>query len=207
MALALNNLLINWYAIKQRTETKPKFIIIYMNNWREFAWNLLYRRQNGSIPWSIQDVSEKSISFHDLITRPFLVQMITNFKGALEYTHCISAGGKTPFLNELPGYEIKPSDGEALALEISGMLNTSSLPFFPVPLWPGGVAQDRILSMCQTEQTVYKQMSDVKLWLLHRKFWTHFRVNLCKKSSRSFKNVINKICLQNHIYTVHNIYA
>ena len=40
--------------------------------------------------------------------------------GAVEYTDCISAEGQdTP--NKCPGYNIKPSDSEALVLEIWGI--------------------------------------------------------------------------------------
>ena len=63
--------------------------------------------------------------------------------------------------NECAGYGIKQSDGEApVVLELWGMQSTSSLPD---PLRPGVVTPDRILSMGQIEQTVGKQMTDVKL--------------------------------------------
>ena len=42
-----------------------------------------------------------------------------------------------------------------------------SLPLLPGPLWPGEVVSDRILSMGQREQTVFKQMADAKLRLLY----------------------------------------
>ena len=78
-------------------------------------------------------------------------------------------------------YDIKLSDGEAQAQEIWGMY-TPSLPSIPGPLWPGVVALDRILSMGQIEQTVSKQMADVKLWLLYSNSWNHLIV--CKKELR-----------------------
>ena len=56
--------------------------------------------------------------------------------------------------NECPGYDIKQSDGEASALELSEMRSISSLPLLPGPLCPGVVAPDRVLSMGQIEQTV-----------------------------------------------------
>ena len=56
--------------------------------------------------------------------------------------------------------------------------------------------------MGQMEQPVYKQMTDVKLWLLYSNTWKYLTVG--KKSSGSFKNVIHKMCLQ-IIYMV-NIY-
>ena len=48
--------------------------------------------------------------------------------------------GKTPSPYEYPGYDIKPSDGEASALEIWGMWITTSLSLLPGPLWPRAVA-------------------------------------------------------------------
>ena len=66
--------------------------------------------------------------------------------GAVEYTDCTSAEGYPP--NECPAYDTKQSDGEVPAvLELWGMRNTSSLPSFPGPLWPGVVAPDRALSI------------------------------------------------------------
>ena len=49
--------------------------------------------------------------------------------------------------NNCPGYDIKPSDGEALALEIWGMWSIPSLPLLSCPLWLGVVAPDRVLLM------------------------------------------------------------
>ena len=56
-------------------------------------------------------------------------------------------------------------------LEIWRMLSTPSLPLLSGSLWPGVVAPDRVLSMGQKEQTLYKQMTDVKLWLLYSNTW------------------------------------
>ena len=54
--------------------------------------------------------------------------------------------------NECPGYDIKPSDGEAsVILEFWGMQTTSSLTSLPGPLCPGVVAPDRFLSTGQIE--------------------------------------------------------
>ena len=54
--------------------------------------------------------------------------------------------------NEYPGYESKPSDGEApVMLKVWGMQSTSLLLSLPGPFWPGVVAPDRILSMGQIE--------------------------------------------------------
>ena len=64
--------------------------------------------------------------------------------------------------NKCPEYDIKQSDCESPALDIWGMWSTPSLPLLPCPLWPGVVALDRVLSMGQIEQTLYKQMTDVE---------------------------------------------
>ena len=113
---------------------------------------------------------------------------------ALEYTNCISA--------ESPVYDIKPSDVKAAGLEIWEMWNTALTLLPPGPLWLGVVAPNRVLSMDQIEQTVCKQMIDVKLWLLEilGTIW------LCaKKSLCSFKYIIYKICLQTKY--IFNIYV
>ena len=75
--------------------------------------------------------------------------VIAQSAGAVEYTDCTSAGGKTPPPhNECPGYDTKQSDGEVPAvLELWGMQSTPLLPSLPGPLWPGVVAPDRALSM------------------------------------------------------------
>ena len=74
------------------------------------------------------------------------------------YIDCISAEGEdSP--NESPGYDYKPSDGETPALEIS-------LSLLPGPLWPRKVELDRVISIGQIEQTVCKQVNDVKLWYI-----------------------------------------
>ena len=79
-------------------------------------------------------------------------------------------------------YDIKLSYGKAPALEIWGMWCTLSLPLFPDSLCSGVVAPDKVLSMSQIEQTMCKQMTDVKLWLLYSNTWNHLTV--CKKELR-----------------------
>ena len=64
--------------------------------------------------------------------------------GAVEYTDCFSAKGKTPPPKECPRYDAKQSDSKVLAvLELWGMRSTPSLPSLPGPLWPGVVAPDK----------------------------------------------------------------
>ena len=49
-----------------------------------------------------------------------------------------------------PGYDTKQSDGKVpVMLELWGMQSTTPLPSLPVPLGPGVVAPDRVLSMGQ----------------------------------------------------------
>ena len=67
-----------------------------------------------------------------------------------------------------------------------------SVILLPGPLWPGVVAPERVLSMSQIEQTMYKQMTNVKLCLQYMKPFNSVQ----KKSSGLFKNVIYKMCLQ-----------
>ncbi len=69
---------------------------------------------------------------------------IAQSAGAVEYTDCFSAEGKTPPPNGCPVYDTKQSDGEIPAmLELWGMRSTPSLPSLPGPLWPGVVAPDK----------------------------------------------------------------
>ena len=47
--------------------------------------------------------------------------------------------------------------------------------------------------------TVFKQMTDIKLFVLHRNTWNH--LTICKEmSSGAFKNIINKLCIYKIIY-------
>ena len=66
--------------------------------------------------------------------------------GAVEYTDCISAEGQDPPRSKCPGYDIKPSDGEAL--------ENVEYPFIAITLkfmLTRVVAPDRILPMGQIE--------------------------------------------------------
>ena len=52
--------------------------------------------------------------------------------------------GKTPWINECPGYDTKQSDGEVPAmLELWGMRSAPLLPLLPGPQWPRVVAPDK----------------------------------------------------------------
>ena len=97
---------------------------------------------------------------------------------------------------ECPRNDIKQSDGEAPASEIWGMWSTPSLPLLPCPLWPGVLASDRVLYMSQIEQTMRKQMIDVKLWLLFNKTWNH--LTIYKKLLRFVKR-----CYIQNVFTIH----
>ena len=67
--------------------------------------------------------------------------------GAVEYTDCTSAEGKTP-PNKCPGHDTKQSDGEVqIMLGLWGIRSIPSLPLLSGPLWLGVVASYRALSM------------------------------------------------------------
>ena len=69
-----------------------------------------------------------------------------------------SGGGKTPHPpNESPRYDAKQFNGEALVMqELWGMQSTPLFQSLPGPLWPGVVAPDRVLSMCQMICFIFK---------------------------------------------------
>ena len=76
---------------------------------------------------------------------------LAHLAGAVEYTDCISAK-RQDSSNKCPGYDITQFDVEGpVMLELWGMSRTPLLPSLPGPLWPGGVAPDRVLSMGQIE--------------------------------------------------------
>ena len=52
-------------------------------------------------------------------------------------------------MNEFPGYNIKPFDGEARPLEIWEIWSTPSLPLQPGLLRPGVAVPDKVQSMSQ----------------------------------------------------------
>ena len=56
--------------------------------------------------------------------------------GAVEYTNCISEKRKDPVCNVCSGYDMKQSNGEASALDLSEMWSSRSLPLLPGSLWP-----------------------------------------------------------------------
>ena len=101
--------------------------------------------------------------------------------------------------------DIKQFDGKALALEIWGMWSTPSLLSLSGPLWPGVVAPNRVLSMCQIEQTVCKQMTDINLWLSYSNIWNH--VTVCKKKSQARLRMLSTKCVyESYIYIYLYIY-
>ena len=70
----------------------------------------------------------------------------------VEYTDCLYAEGNeapTP-INECPRYNTKKSNGKVqVILEFWGLQSTLSMPSFPVTLWLGVIAPDRVLFMDQ----------------------------------------------------------
>ena len=68
--------------------------------------------------------------------------------GAVEYTDCISAGGRKAPHHDYLRYDTKQSDGEVpVMLELLEMRSTPLFPLPPGPLWSGVVASDRVLSV------------------------------------------------------------
>ena len=84
---------------------------------------------------------------HETADERPLTSHLTQSTGAAEYTDCISAEGKdSP--NECPGYDTKPSDGEApVMLELWWIQSTPLLPSLPDPPRLGVVPPDWVLSM------------------------------------------------------------
>ena len=101
---------------------------------------------------------------------------------------------EVPTLNKCPRYGIKQPDGEAPALEIWGMWSTSLLPLLKGPFCPGVVVPDRVPFMDRIEQTLSKQMSVLKLWLLNSNTWNHLIVQ--KRAQARLRILPQKICLQ-----------
>ena len=99
--------------------------------------------------------------------------------------------------NEFIVYEIKLSDSEARTMEISGIWSTPSLHLLPVPLWSRVVEPDRVLIMGQMEQTVDKEMTNVKMWLLYNNNWNHLNMN--KKSQAHLRILIIKCVNKSYI--------
>ena len=78
-----------------------------------------------------------------------LCQQLALSAGSVEYSNCISSGGKTPPTSVLI-YDTKQSDGEApVMLEPLGMQSTSSLPLLLGPLGFVEVAPNKALPMGQ----------------------------------------------------------
>ena len=68
-------------------------------------------------------------------------ELLAQSAEAFEYTDCRRV---TLTSNKCPGYNIKPADGEAPALELWGIWSTRSLPLVPGPLLAGLVASNPI---------------------------------------------------------------
>ena len=93
-----------------------------------------------------------------------------------------------------PGYDTKQSDGEIpVVLEPRGMQNTPSMPSLPVPLWPGVVAIDKVLSMGQIElncvikrQQISSSYMDSSLHSGNSVVWMVSSCSLISKSSCLF---------------------
>ena len=115
--------------------------------------------------------------------------------GTVEYT--------TDCISECPGYNIKPPDGEAQALDFGGIWSTPALPLLSGLLWSWVAVPDRVLSMSQIEQTMCANKWLILNFDSYSNAWNYSTTQ--KKSSGSFKNVINKMSLQ--ITNIFNIYV
>ena len=83
---------------------------------------------------------------------------------------------------------------------------TASEKVEPGPFWPSVRAPDRALSMSQVEQTVRKQITDVKLWWLYSNTWNYLTV--CKKELRFTWKCYQQKVFTNYIYIyIFNIYV
>ena len=85
--------------------------------------------------------------------------------------------------NEYPDYDTKPSDSEALFLELWWMLNISPLSKLPRPFWSRDVVPDKVLSLDQIELfdhfTMCKQRINIKSnWYSRAITWNNLTV--CK---------------------------
>ena len=80
------------------------------------------------------------------------------------------------------------------------MWSTPSLPLLLGSLWPRVVAPDRVLSMGQMEQTVCKQMTDFKSWLLYNNTG-----NQCvQKSAQALLRMLSTKCVyKSHIFNIY----
>ena len=75
-----------------------------------------------------------------------------------------------------PGYDTKPSDGEAsVMLELWGMLSTPLLQSLSGSLWSGEVAPVRVLSIDQIELNYVITLN----WIVKNQLFLHFTV--CKQ--------------------------
>ena len=114
----------------------------------------------------------------------------------------INRGVRTP-PNEHPVYDNKQFDDEAPRMqELWGMQSISSLPLLPVPIWPGAVAPDRVLSVGKIEQTVSKQMTGVKLCLSYCNTWNHLTVSK-KRAQACLRMSSTKCVYKSHIYLIY----
>ena len=78
---------------------------------------------------------------------------------------------------------------------------TPLLPYLPGPLRPGVVAPDRTLSIAQIEQTMCKQMTYIKLWLLYSSTWNHLTVQ--KRAQACLKMLYTKRVNKSYAYLIY----
>ena len=117
-------------------------------NWRDLL--SLISQWNQSVTTCVKNVIEiKYIHTYIYIYIYIYTHTPAQSPGAVKYIDCISAEElNSP--NRCPGYDVKPSDGEAPVLELWGMWSTPSLLLLPCPLWtrvPAPMSQIELLDI------------------------------------------------------------
>ena len=73
------------------------------------------------------------------------------------------------------------------------------LPLLRGPLFPGMVAFDRVLSMCQIQETVCKLMTSVEVHLLHSNTRNHLTV---QRIAQALLRMLSTKCLKSYMYLI-----
>ena len=137
------------YAFFLKVNLIPIRILIDLLNTSRTRGNSTWRKKiSKSFFFFCQ--SQKKINFCSRVVSPFNKKLVCPVDLGCRIHRLLLCGGVKISLNEFPGYDTKQSDGEVPVMpELLGMRSTSLLPSLPVPLLPGVVALDRVLSMGQ----------------------------------------------------------
>ena len=112
----------------------------------------------------------------------------------------ITPRANTP-LNKYPGYDMKPSDGEALFLELWGMWSIPSLPLLPSSLWLGVVVPVHLIY--RSNRTVQSFIRDyywyeIELLMLNSNTWNYLTVY------KQMNNYLKTMLPTNYPFKNHN---